>query len=97
MPAGGWPVNARPSARFMTSTTRPLVPTAVSPMLPSFQAARHRSSITAAAVLPLIRWPGRSACARTTARTAPKLEMAACCASFSVIPIAVPAAAISRR
>ena len=36
-------------------------------------------------------------CARMTAETEPKLEIAACCASRSVIPIAIPAVAVSRR
>lgn len=39
----------------------------------------------------------RARCARMTAETDPKLEIAACCASRSVIPIAIPAVAVSRR
>ena len=38
----------------------------------------------------------RRRCAQITARTGPKLEMAACWASSSVIPTASPAAAVSR-
>ncbi len=42
--------------------------------------------------------PSRAAaCALTTARTDPKLAIAACCASASVSPAATPAAADSRR
>jgi hypothetical protein len=39
----------------------------------------------------------RARCARTTAEIDPKLEIAASCASRSAIPIAIPAAAVSRR
>jgi len=39
----------------------------------------------------------RARWARVTARTGPKLEIAACCASRSVIPMARAAAAVSRR
>jgi hypothetical protein len=39
----------------------------------------------------------RARWARVTARTGPKLEIAASCASRSVIPMAMPAAAVSRR
>jgi len=39
----------------------------------------------------------RARWALVTAPTGPKLEIAACCASRSVIPMARPAAAVSRR
>ena len=39
----------------------------------------------------------RARWALVTAPTGPKLEIAACCASRSVIPMASPAAAVSRR
>ena len=52
----------------------------------------------AAGVLPLMKpAAGRDACARTTAATDPKAEIAASCASCSVIPVASPQAAVSRR
>ena len=51
----------------------------------------------AANVLPLVKPASRDACARTTAVTEPKAEIAASCASCSVIPAASPQASVSRR
>ena len=90
-------MNARPNTTFMSNTTSPLTPTAISPVPASFQPARTRSPRMAAGVLPLMKPAGRDACARTTAVTDPNAEIAASCASCSVIPAASPQAAVSRR
>lgn len=82
------PTKLRPNTWFMTSATKPLAATANIPAEPSFRPASTRSARTCR---------GRRLCARTTARTDPNAEIAASCASRSVIPIASPAAADSRR
>jgi hypothetical protein len=69
----------------------PLTPTASSSSETSFQAAMATLASRAVPRVSLAR------CARVTARTGPKLEIAACCASRSVILIAAAAAAVSRR
>ena len=74
----------------MTKATSPLPATARTAIEVSFHAAMASSPNTASGGI-------RRACARVTARTEPKLEIAACCASGSDRPASIPAVVASRR
>jgi hypothetical protein len=77
-----------PNRWFMASATNPLAAIANIPVQPSRKPAITRSAASCR---------GRRWCARTTACTDPNAEIAASCASRSVIPTASPAATDSRR
>ena len=79
---------ARRANPASTTIAIPLTPAASSRSETSFQAV-----MTTVVPFPA----ARARWALVTARTGPKLEIAACCASRSVIPMATPAAAVSRR
>ena len=88
------PTNPRPNAAFITHAIRPLAPTATRPIAAQppgghEHVAEHRDSVGSRR--------SRASCARTTARTDPKLDTACSWASRSLSPAASPSVTDSRR